>query len=58
MNVKFGPSNYSAHTLRQRGCTDMVRHGIQSGCIELTTEDGQKRKRKQTLMLVGEIWQN
>ena len=25
MNVKFDPSNYPAHTLRQRGCTDMAR---------------------------------
>ena len=36
MNIKLDPSNYTAHTLRQGGCTDMARHGIPSWRIEMT----------------------
>ena len=36
MDIKLDPSNYTSHTLRQGGCTDMARHGVPSWRMEVT----------------------
>ena len=46
MNVKLDPSNYTAHTLRQGGCTDMARHGVPSWRIQMTGRWSSKKWKK------------
>ena len=35
-NIKLNPTHYSAHRLRQGGCTDMARRNTPSWRIEMT----------------------
>ena len=46
MDIKLDPSNYTAHTLRQGGCTDMARHGVPSWRIEMTGRWSSKKWKK------------
>ena len=57
MNIKLDPSNYTANTLRQEGCTDMARHGVASWRIEMTGR-WSENVRKYVLMQIGEIQQD
>ena len=36
LKFKIDPSCHTPHTLRQGGCTDMVRHGVPAWRIEMT----------------------
>ena len=55
MDIKSDPFNYTAHALRQRGCTDKARYGVPSWRIEMTGRWSSKNERKHVLMQIGEI---
>ena len=46
MDVKLKPSNGTAHTLTQEGCTDMARHGVLSQRIALTGRCSSEKWKK------------